>query len=180
MHQLILEIWFPEGTRLTKPSQKYGNCNQCKMKKMKMMRIWRYKKTVQKLRSCYSSCLVRASETPHITAFHDLRKIANFTSQSFDWESWAGFLLGRSCYSFADGSFNASTVLNTGRGWVHFGTILQCTWNCIYPVSLRKNCAALPRGIHSNFSVWCLAGLSIIYSFAWCYFCIVNISLSLS
>lgn len=124
------------------------------MKKLKIMEVWRYKKTVQKWRSCFSSCLVRASETLHITAFHDLRNIANFTSECLDSQTCVRFFLGTNCYSFADGSFNASTTLNTSRGWAHLGTTLQCTLNCVFPVSLRKNCAALPQGIHSNFNTW--------------------------
>lgn len=100
---------------------------------MKMIRVWRYKKTVQKWRWCYTSCLVRVSETLHITTFHDLRNIANFASEHLDSQTWVRFFLGIDGYSFPDGSINTSTMLNTSWGWAHFGTVLQCTLNCIFP-----------------------------------------------
>lgn len=149
-------------------------------KKKKMMSIWRYKKTVQKWRWCYTSCLVRASETLHITAFRDLRNIANFTAERLDSQTWVRFLLGIDSYSCADDSFNASTMLNTSWGWVHFGTILRCTLNCVFPNHFQRTVLlCLGASVPTFICGTGLAGLPMIYSFAWHYFCIVNISFSL-
>lgn len=68
----------------------------------------------------------------YLPRFKEYCKLYFRTSWSIS-QTWVRFFLGIDSYSFPDGSFNASTMLNTSRGWAHFGTVLQCTLNCVFP-----------------------------------------------
>lgn len=151
----------------------HGNYNQWKMTSLKTGRIWWWKKRLQNCRWCYTSCLGRWCETLPITAFHDSRNTAVFTSEWLNLLTWVRFFLGTESYSFA--GHNASTMLNAS--WV--GTNLQCTFNWLFPkhleqtvlLCLRASIATLIHGIG-------FLDLPMIYASSWHYFCLVDISLS--